>query len=202
MAKPSQNDGVVVLGGNVQVGTLAVGRQARAISIGANESGGLDQPQPLTAQDLSVTAGKATAESAAREWDAFISHASEDKQTFVAPLARALQQRGLKIWYDDFTLTVGSSLRESIDFGLLKSRFGIVVLSPNFFAKDWTHQEVNALLSREIGGVRVILPVWHNVTREQVISFSPILVDRVAVRSSEGLPMVVEKLIRAVGRDR
>lgn len=68
-------------------------------------------------------------------WDAFICHASEDKESFVRPLAEELSRRGLRIWYDEFTLKVGDSLRKSIDRGLAESDYGIVVLSPNFFQK-------------------------------------------------------------------
>lgn len=200
MGKTVHNEGIVVNGGNIQVGTLAVGRFSKAISIPAvdPDQGLATEPENAPVKS-SIEQGM---ESGPREWDAFISHASEDKKSLVAPLARALQSRGLKIWCDDFMLAVGSSLRESIDFGLLRSRYGIVVLSPSFFAKDWTQQEVNGLMSREIGGVRVILPVWHNVTQEQVQVFSPILADRVAARSSEGLTTVVEKLARVIAAGR
>ena len=68
-------------------------------------------------------------------FDAFICHASEDKEDFVRPLADALSQFHLHIWYDEFSLSVGDGLRRAIDHGLAKSRFGIVVLSPNFFKK-------------------------------------------------------------------
>ena len=200
MPKKFHNEGIIVHGGNVQIGTAAFGSHSTAISISAEQPDTAVVPETPPASPRHESGD--SLESGVREWDAFISHASEDKRTFVAPLARALTQRGLKIWYDDFTLTVGSSLRESIDFGLLRSRYGIVVLSPNFFAKDWTHQEVNGLMSREIGGVRVILPVWHNVTQEQVQGFSPILADRVAARSSEGLGTVVDKLTRAITASR
>ena len=80
------------------------------------------------------------------EYDAFISHASEDKEELVRPLADALVERGLKVWYDEFNLTVGDSLRRSIDKGLAKSRFGIVVLSSSFFAKNWTQYELDGLV--------------------------------------------------------
>jgi hypothetical protein len=70
-------------------------------------------------------------------WDYFISHASEDKLLVAAPLAYVLSQAGFHVWYDDYTLPVGSSLKESIDKGLQHSRFGIVILSPAFFARAW-----------------------------------------------------------------
>ena len=72
----------------------------------------------------------------AMEWDVFISHASEDKEGFVRPLAKSLRQRGLRVWYDEFTLKVGDSLRRSIDRGLARSRYGVVVISPNFLRKE------------------------------------------------------------------
>lgn len=70
-------------------------------------------------------------------WDAFISHASEDKPEFVRPLADALAKYGLAVWYDELSLSIGDSLSRSIDKGLENSNFGIVVLSPAFFSKNW-----------------------------------------------------------------
>ena len=75
------------------------------------------------------------------KYDAFVSHASEDKDEFVKPLVEALQDAGYKVWYDEFTLKVGDSLRRSIDNGLTNSRYGIVVFSNAFFAKNWTQYE-------------------------------------------------------------
>jgi hypothetical protein len=56
-----------------------------------------------------------------------ISHASEDKDEFVRPLAKALEQSGLEVWFDETTLKVGEGLRAAIDHGLSRSRFGVVV---------------------------------------------------------------------------
>lgn len=134
------------------------------------------------------------------DWDAFISHASEDKEAFVKPLAEALQRKGLRIWYDEYTLRIGDSLRRKIDDGLARSKFGIVVLSQAFFAKHWPQQELNGLAAREVAGTKVILPVWHGMTHDDVASFSPTLADRVAVKSSDGLEKVVEQLLDAIGR--
>ena len=74
------------------------------------------------------------------KWDVFISHASEDKEAIARPLAEALEGRGLLVWFDEFTLAVGDSLRRSIDHGLANSRFGIVILSP-FFLKRIGHRK-------------------------------------------------------------
>lgn len=130
--------------------------------------------------------------------DVFICHASEDKDDFVRPLAEELIKQSLKIWYDEFALTVGDNLRRSIDKGLAHSRYGIVVLSPNFFVKEWSHWELDGLVSREIEGEKVILPIWHNIIKKDIMRYSPSLANLVAVSSSKGLDHVVKALLRAI----
>ncbi len=78
-------------------------------------------------------------------WDIFISHASEDKDTVARPLAERLRSLGLRVWYDEFTLSLGDSLRQSIDYGLANSRFGVAVLSPNCLTKNWSKKELDGL---------------------------------------------------------
>lgn len=134
------------------------------------------------------------------QWDVFVSHASEDKEDFARALAEKLRARGLKVWFDEFTLTVGDSLRRSIDRGLARSRFGIVVISPAFLRKEWPQKELDGLVAREVEGVKVILPVWHGITMEDIRRYSPMLADRVAAQSSKGVEHVVEELMQAIGR--
>jgi hypothetical protein len=134
------------------------------------------------------------------EWDVFISHASEDKETIATPLAEALQAEGLRVWYDDFALRLGDSLRQSIDRGLVRSRFGVVILSARFFEKHWTQQELNGLATREVNGEKVILPVWHGVGFSEVRNYSPTLADRIAVHTKDGLAQVVQKIVGVVAR--
>jgi TIR domain len=141
-----------------------------------------------------------TEQDSAVEWDVFISHASEDKDDFVRPLAERLRHEGLRVWYDDFTLTVGDSLRRSIDRGLARSRYGVVVVSQNFLKKEWPQKELDGLVAREVGGVKVILPVWHNISADQIRAYSPILADRLAVSSAKGLDHVTDQLLQAIGR--
>jgi formylglycine-generating enzyme required for sulfatase activity len=132
------------------------------------------------------------------DWDVFISQAWEDKEPFVRSLAEALKRAGLRVWYDEFTLRVGDKLLRSIDHGLANSRYGIVVLSPNFFAKEWAQKELAALAAREVSGEKVILPIWHNITADQIREYSPTLADRVAVLSERGLEHVIEELLRVI----
>jgi hypothetical protein len=118
-------------------------------------------------------------------YDVFISHASEDKEEFVRSLAEALQERGISVWYDEFELKIGDSLRRSIDKGLAKSRFGIVVLSSAFFAKNWTQYELDGLVAKEMEGVKVILPIWHKISKDEVMDYSPSLADKFALNTSQ-----------------
>ena len=118
------------------------------------------------------------------QYDVFISHASEDKDEFVKPLVEALQNAEYKVWYDEFTLKIGDSLRRSIDSGLKNSKYGIVIFSNAFFSKNWTQYEVDGLVTREMEGHKVILPIWHMVSKTQVYEFSPTLADKKAINSS------------------
>jgi len=113
-------------------------------------------------------------------------------------LATALKAKGLGVWFDEFTLRVGDSLRRSIDKGLSGARFGIVLISPKFLEKEWPQKELDALMGRESHGVKIILPVWHNVDAEYVSKFSPLLADRLASSSSKGLDQVVADLMAAI----
>ena len=113
-------------------------------------------------------------------YDVFISHASEDKDSIVRALAAALISRGLKVWYDEFTLRIGDSLRQKIDKGLARSRVGLVVLSPAFVAKGWTNYELDGIVTRTVSGEQILLPIWHDITKQAVIDFSPSLADKVA----------------------
>ncbi|MFQ2522223.1 TIR domain-containing protein [Aeromonas caviae] len=118
------------------------------------------------------------------EYDLFISHASEDKEEFVRPLAETLENMGVKVWYDEFTLKVGDSLRQSIDHGLIKSKFGTVILSAAFCSKNWTQYELDSMVAREMNGHKMILPIWHKISKDEVIKFSPALADKVALNTS------------------
>lgn len=119
-------------------------------------------------------------DSTVREHDVFISHASEDKDIVVRPLAEALVAEGLNVWYDEFELRIGDSLRRKIDQGLANSRVGLVVLSHSFIAKGWTNYELDGIVTRSVSGEQVLLPIWHNISKQEVVAYSPSLADKVA----------------------
>lgn len=128
----------------------------------------------------------------------FISHASEDKADFVEPLVGALQAAGFEVWYDKYELTLGDSLLQKISRGLRECDFGVVVLSPDFFRKKWTQAELDGLFAIESTERKVILPIWKDVTVEDVAAFSPILAGRLGAPTSGGVDTVVAEIQRAV----
>lgn len=120
------------------------------------------------------------------EYDVFVSHAWEDKKEFVDELVSEMRKLGLKVWYDTDKLKWGDSMREKIDKGLSKSRYGIVVLSPEYIREDkyWTKAELNGLFQKETINGKTILPIWHNLTKQQVTEYSPLIADRKALTTA------------------
>ena len=108
-------------------------------------------------------------------YDVFISHASEDKKDFVQPLVEALQDAGIRVWYDALELEWGKSLRAQIDNGIKRSKYAILVLSKNFFAKKWPQRELDGILAKEDVTGASPLPIWYNISHAEVYEFSPTL---------------------------
>ena len=121
-----------------------------------------------------------------KEYDVFISHASEDKESIADDLVKELKSRGITVWYDDLEIRWGDSLRDKIDKGLAKSRFGIAILSPNYIAegKYWTKTELDGLFQLDSIHGRILLPIWHNLTKQQVIDYSPMIAARKALNTA------------------
>lgn len=142
------------------------------------------QEAPLASVPSLIRDSMPAPEADDRDFDVFISHASEDKESVVRPLAHALQSSGLKVWYDEFELRIGDSLRKKIDQGLAKSRFGVVVFSKVFLAKGWTNYELDGIVTKSVSGEQVLLPIWHNITKKEIMDFSPSLADKVARSTS------------------
>lgn len=137
-----------------------------------------------------------------KKYDLFISHASEDKDAIVRPLATILERLSVRVWYDEFSLQLGDSLTASIDKGLQESRYGLVVLSKAFLSKKWTEYEYRSLMTKEIDGERVILPLWYDVTKEEVKNFSLYLADIMALPISKAnFGKIVPAILKVVRPD-
>ncbi len=115
-----------------------------------------------------------------RTWDVFISHASEDLESVAQPLAAALEERDVSVWLDDIEMKIGDSLRRKIDQGIRGSRFAAVIFSADFLAKGWTQYELDGIVTKTVAGEQNLLPIWHNVTKDQITAHSPSLADKLA----------------------
>jgi TIR domain len=188
----------------------AVANRKRAIESRSNIAGRLKIPQkqsnPQEILNLVDSTQTAISESSTlkgrdEKWDVFISHASEDK-TYVEPLVKALEAAGVSVWYDRLVLEWGDDLRSKIDNGLINCRYGIVVLSKAFLGKKkWTEHELNGLFAREEAGKKLVLPIWHGITRKDLLQYSPALADRLAkISGSDSYQEIVGSLLSMLGR--
>lgn len=133
--------------------------------------------------------------------DVFISHASEDKDAIARPLVEQLRILMVSVWFDEYELMLGDSLRARIGDGLRHSRVGVVILSPSFFGKRWPQWELDGLNARQIAGEpNVILPVWHDVDVDDVQLYSAQLADVVAARSSDGVEAIANRIVHVLNR--
>jgi hypothetical protein len=129
---------------------------------------------------------------------AFISHDSRDKESVARPLATTLSMNLCRVWYDEFSLNVGDSLRRAIEDGL--KRCHKCVVTPNFLENGrWTRREYDSLFTRELVEERaLILPVWAGVTKEKIYEFSPVLADRVAAIWKQNTEDVARQLLKVL----
>ncbi len=137
----------------------------------------------------------------APEYDVFLSHASEDKNTIARPLKEALEARGVSVWFDEIKIKLGQSIRAEIERGIANARFGVVILSPDFFSKQWTQAELDALFSRKMAsGENLVLPIWHRVTKDEVLAHSPLLAGVLASNTSlHTVEDIADQIVEVLG---
>ena len=134
-----------------------------------------------------------------KEFDVFLSHASEDKDAIARPLYTGLIAAGVRVWFDEAALVWGDSLRRKIDDGLAQCKYGVVIISPSFLSKEWPQRELDGLAAREIAnGKTIILPIWHDIDQAGIAQKSPMLADRLAVKSTAGVDELVQKVLQLI----
>ena len=107
------------------------------------------------------------------KYDLFISHANCDKP-YVNKLVTELKKVTYDIWYDSQCISIGDDQEKKIEEGLKKSEFGVIVISKDFFDREWTNRELNVLLSKQFySNKKVILPVLLDVTVKEYSSKYP-----------------------------
>jgi len=132
-----------------------------------------------------------SAAAAAATVDVFICHASENKHDAAVPIAQKLTEAGFSVWIDQAMIKVGDTLLAKIEEGLRSCRYAIVLVSPEFFQKHWTKTELAALATlQELRGRKVMLPVWHQITKEEVAKHSLILASIFSLTTANGIDSV------------
>jgi len=131
---------------------------------------------------------------------AFICHDNRDKNEVARPIAEKLIQLRHTVWYDEYSLRHGDSIRERVEDGLKKCKKCVLILSPNFLAnKGWTKKEFNSIFTREVlEKENLTIPIWHNVSQKEIFQYCPSLADIYAIKTSEGIDEVVKKLIHVL----
>ena len=104
-----------------------------------------------------------------KQYDVFISHASSDKENYVDELNGEIKKLGVKIFYDGDVIKWGDNWKEKILTGIEQAEFAIIVISENFFGREWTEKELNDFLTRQNeSGQKIVLPILHNVSVGQM----------------------------------
>jgi hypothetical protein len=134
-------------------------------------------------------------------YDVFISYASEDREAIAYPLAQELIKNGYNVWYDEFSISLGSSIRQSIDKGIQKSKYYIVILSKAFFNKGWTNYELDGLVEVNIERPGTLLPIWFNVSKSEVAEYSKSLSNILSIKATNNssISNIVIKLNEIMG---
>jgi TIR domain-containing protein len=165
------------------VAQLAPTSQHRRVISTSGGTGGLD--------DLYVAPP-----SPERDWDVFVSYSGEDRAT-ASELTNALEALDIRAWFAKTELTIGMGLRRSIDYGLGHSRFGVVLMSHSFFGREWPQRELDGIVALQVGGRQRVLPIWHGISHDDMLRYSPTLADTVAARTSDS---TIEEIAAEIAR--
>jgi hypothetical protein len=118
-------------------------------------------------------------------WDVFISHAKEDSDQIARPLAKALIDRSLNVWYDENNSMPGYELVENIERGIGGSNYGIIIVTKDYMKNKWTKLEYNIIRYKARSQGKPVFSVWHEVTSSEVQSFSWGLASITAYKSED-----------------
>lgn len=128
-----------------------------------------------------VTSGISLLENQSKEYDVFVSYVQSDSLEYVDKLEISLRDKGVSVWRDKANMVIGQSMTQAIENGLVKSKLAIVVISPNYLHKYWTNFELDGIFSKQgITGQQMILPIWNNVSAEEIAAKRPSLANLLA----------------------
>ena len=112
------------------------------------------------------------------KYDIFISHSADDKGK-VKEIAELLVNEGLKIWFDDWNLTVGENWRESISQAINESNAVLIYISQKGINK-WNITELNEAI--KFKDKRIIPILERGVSLDAIPAF---LRDKVVLKTDD-----------------
>lgn len=121
-----------------------------------------------------------------KKYDVFISHANKDKSDYVDLLNTAVKRLGINVFYDTDVLSWGDNWKQVILEGTSDSEFAIIVISNNFFGREWTEKELNEFLTQQNeSGQKIVLPLLYNITLNELKNHYPQLGDIQCISSKD-----------------
>lgn len=132
----------------------------------------------------------------------FISYASEEGE-LARELSLILLKKGLDVWFDKNESRVGDIIRRNIDSALANCDYGIVLLSHNYFKKEWPQRELEALTYLENKKGKIILPVLIGLNEDDLLEYSPLLASKLHLSIDVlGIVKVAEYVFDAIVTDK
>lgn len=130
-----------------------------------------------------------------REWDVFLSYARIDGALPAESMRDALDELGVRVWFDEIAIVPGKSQSLQMDQGLRKARAGVVLLTPAYLVgRFWTERELGALLHKN-----TLIPVLHGTTFQEVSEYSGILPDLAGFETArDDIETIAQKIAAAV----
>lgn len=135
-----------------------------------------------------------------KEFDAFLSYASEDLQ-YANELVGALKAKGLNIWYAPLQLNPGDNLIRSIEEGMRISKCAILLLSKDYLSKNWTGFELDTLINQYIEDGKRVIPIWKNINREDLSKSRLGLVNIFALNANDPLSKISDQIVATIVKE-
>lgn len=121
-----------------------------------------------------------------KQYDVFISHANKDKNEYVDSLNAAVRKLGVNIFYDTDVLSWGDNWKQVILEGTKSSEFAIIVISNNFFGREWTERELNEFLQQQNENrQKKVLPLLYGVSLDKLKEHYPELEEIQCIKAEE-----------------
>ena len=151
-----------------------------------SESGKTYFDDKALAEEKAENDGKTAIKEVRKQYDVFISHASKDKNVYVDSLNAAVRKLGLNIFYDTDVLSWGDNWKQVILDGTKSSEFAIIVISDNFFDREWTERELGEFLSlQNENHQKIVLPLLYRISLDELKEHYPELGDIQCVSADE-----------------